>query len=103
MYAVITTGGKQYKVKEGQTVKVEKITADAGSMLELPTLLVSAEDGSDLKLGTPNVEGAKVTAKVVEHGRAAKIQIVKYKPKSRYKRVNGHRQPFTTIQIEKIA
>ena len=103
MYAVITSGGKQYKVKEGQTVKVEKLLADAGSTLELPVLLVSSEDGSGLKLGTPTVEGAKVTAKVVEHGRAAKIQIVKYKPKSRYKRVNGHRQPFTSIQIEKIA
>jgi large subunit ribosomal protein L21 len=103
MYAVIATGGKQYKVKEGQTVKVEKLLAEAGSTLELPALLVSGEDGSGLKLGTPNVEGSKVTAKVVGHGRAAKIQIVKYKPKSRYKRVNGHRQPFTSIQIEKIA
>ena len=103
MYAIITTGGKQYKVKEGQTVKVEKLAADAGSTLELAALLVSAEDGSGLKLGTPTVDGAKVTAKVVEHGRAPKIQVVKYKPKSRYKRVNGHRQPFTAIQIEKIA
>ncbi|MFA5853661.1 MAG: 50S ribosomal protein L21 [Patescibacteria group bacterium] len=103
MYAVIASGGKQYKVKEGQTVKVEKLLADEGSTLELPVLLVSSEDGSGLKLGTPTVDGAKVTAKVLEHGRAAKIQIVKYKPKSRYKRVNGHRQPFTSIQIEKIA
>lgn len=103
MYAVISSGGKQYKVKEGQTVKVEKLLADEGSTLELPVLLVSSEDGSGLKLGTPTVDGAKVTAKVLEHGRAAKIQIVKYKPKSRYKRVNGHRQPFTSIQIEKIA
>ncbi len=103
MYAVITTGGKQYKVKEGQTVKVEKLLADAGSTLELQPLLVSDESGASLKLGTPTVDGAKVTAKVLAHGRAAKIQIVKYKPKSRYKRVNGHRQPFTSIQIEKIA
>lgn len=103
MYAVITTGGKQYKVKEGQTVKVEKLTADAGSTMELATLLISDEDGSNLKLGTPTVDGAKVTAKILDHGRAAKIQIVKYKPKSRYKRVNGHRQPFTSIQIQKIA
>ncbi|WKZ29157.1 MAG: 50S ribosomal protein L21 [Patescibacteria group bacterium] len=103
MYAVISTGGKQYKVKEGQTVKVEKLDAEAGSTLELATLLVSSEDGSGLKVGTPTVDGAKVKAKVVGHGRAAKIQVVKYKPKSRYKRVNGHRQPFTSIQIEKIA
>ncbi len=103
MYAVVKTGGKQYKVKEGQTLNVEKLETPAGTSLDLEVLLVTDEEGKDLKVGTPTVAGAKVSAKVVEHGRAAKIQVVKYKPKSRYKRVNGHRQPFTKLQIEKIA
>ena len=103
MYAVIATGGKQYVVKEGQTLDVEKLEKEAGSSIELEVLMVTDEDGKDVKVGTPNVSGAKVTAKVVSQGRAKKIRIVKYKPKSRYTRVNGHRQPFTKIQIEKIA
>lgn len=103
MYAVIATGGKQYKVTEGQTLKVEKLEKEAGSTLDLEVLLVADADGKDVKVGTPEVTGAKVTATVVEHGRAAKIRVVKYKPKSRYTRVNGHRQPFTKLTIEKIS
>ena len=103
MYAVIATGGKQYVVKEGQTLEVEKLEKEAGSSLDLEVLMVTDAEGKDVKVGTPNVSGAKVTAKVLEQGRAKKIRIVKYKPKSRYTRVNGHRQPFTKIQIEKIA
>ena len=103
MYAVIATGGKQYVVKEGQTLNVEKLEKEAGSSVDLDVLMVSGDEGQDVKVGTPSVSGAKVTAKVVAHGRADKIRIVKYKPKSRYTRVNGHRQPFTQIQIEKIA
>ena len=103
MYAVIATGGKQYVVKEGQTLEVEKLEKEAGSSLDLEVLMVADADGKDVKVGTPNVAGAKVTAKVLSQGRAAKVRIVKYKPKSRYTRVNGHRQPFTQIQIEKIA
>ncbi|MEK7546267.1 MAG: 50S ribosomal protein L21 [Patescibacteria group bacterium] len=103
MYAVIATGGKQYLVKEGQTLNVEKLEKEAGAALDLEVLMVADADGKDVKVGTPNVAGAKVTAKVIEQGRAKKIRIVKYKPKSRYTRVNGHRQPFTKIQIEKIA
>ena len=102
MYAIIKTGGKQYKVAEGQNLKVEKLELDPGKTFDLDVLLVGNEDGTGLKVGKPLVSGAKVTAKVVEHGRHDKIQIVKYKPKSRYKRVAGHRQPFTTINIEKI-
>ena len=103
MYAVVKTGGKQYKVKEGGSLKIEKLEAQPGATLDLDVLLVADEDGKNVKVGTPNVSGAKVTAKVVEHGRAAKIRVVKYKPKSRYTRVNGHRQPFTQISIEKIS
>lgn len=103
MYAVIATGGKQYLVKEGQTLNVEKLEKEAGSTFDLDVLMVADADGKDVKLGTPNLSGAKVTAKVLSQGRAKKIRVVKYKPKSRYTRVNGHRQPFTKIQIEKIA
>ena len=103
MYAVIATGGKQYVVKEGQTLEVEKLEKEAGSSVDLEVLMVSDDAGNDVKVGTPNVAGAKVTAKVLEQGRAKKVRVVKYKPKSRYTRVNGHRQPFTKIQIEKIA
>ena len=103
MFAVIATGGKQYVVKEGQTLNVEKLEKEAGSSVDLEVLMVTDEDGKDVKVGTPNVSGAKVTAKVLEQGRAAKIRIVKYKPKSRYTRVNGHRQPFTKLSIEKIS
>jgi len=103
MYAVVKTGGKQYKVKEGQTLRVEKLEAQPGASVDLEVLMVSDEEGKDVKVGTPTVAGAKVSAKVVEHGRADKVLVVKYKPKSRYKRTNGHRQPFTSLQIEKIA
>ena len=103
MYAVIATGGKQYLVKEGQTLNVEKLAKDAGASIDLEVLMVADADGKDVKVGTPNVAGAKVTAKVLEQGRARKIRIVKYKPKSRYTRVNGHRQPFTKLSIEKIS
>jgi large subunit ribosomal protein L21 len=103
MYAVIATGGKQYLVKEGQTLNVEKLEKEAGATIDLDVLMVADADGKDVKIGTPNLSGAKVTAKVLSQGRAKKIRVVKYKPKSRYTRVNGHRQPFTKIQIEKIA
>ncbi len=102
MYAVVKTGGKQYKVKEGVSLKVEKLVAQPGDMLDLEVLLVADEDGKNVKVGTPNVAGAKVTAKVVEQGRHDKIRVVKYKPKSRYTRVNGHLQPFTEISIDSI-
>ena len=103
MYAVVKTGGKQYMVKEGQTLNVEKLDAQPGANVDLEVLLVSDEEGKALKVGTPTVAGAKVSAKVVEHGRADKVLVVKYKPKSRYKRVNAHRQPYTRLQVEKIS
>lgn len=103
MYAVIATGGKQYLVKEGQSLDVEKLEKEAGAAVDLEVLMVSDADGKDVKVGAPVLTGAKVSAKVVSQGRARKIRVVKYKPKSRYTRVNGHRQPFTKIQIEKIS
>lgn len=101
MYAVIRTGGKQYMVKEGDTLKIEKLVADVGADLNLEVLFIGDDKG--VKVGAPLVAGAKVTAKLLEHGRGKKIRIVKYKPKSRYRKVAGHRQPFTKIQISKIA
>lgn len=102
MYAVIKTGGKQYTVKEGETLNVEKLDLEPGKTLDLEVLMLTDEEGKDLKVGTPNVDGAKVIAKVLEQGRAKKVEIVKYKPKSRYTRRNGHRQPFTKIEIASI-
>ena len=104
MFAVIFTGGKQYLVKEGDTLRVEKLDAEKGSTVEFDKVLLTAkEDGADVKLGTPFLEGAKVSATVEEQGRAKKVRVVKYKRKIRYKRVFGHRQPFTKIKIAKIA
>lgn len=103
MYAVIKTGGKQYRVEEGESLKVEKIDLELGKTVELEVLMVADEEGKDVKVGTPTLKGAKVTAKVLEQGRAKKVEVVKYKPKSRYTRRNGHRQPFTKIEITKIS
>ncbi len=103
MYAVITTGGKQYLVRKGEKVQVEKLDLEEGKTFDLAAMLVSNEDGSDFKIGTPNVEGVKVTAKIVEHGRGDKISVIKFKRKVRYRRNVGHRQPFTVIEIESIA
>ena len=90
-------------VKEGQKLRVEMVQAEPGATLDLEVLLLADEEGTAVKVGTPTVAGAKVSAKVAGHGRAAKIRVVKYKPKSRYTRVNGHRQPFTELLIEKIS
>lgn len=100
--AVIKTGGKQYIVSEGKTLTVEKIESEVGSKIEFDAMLISDEEGSDVKIGTPIVDGAKISAVIKEHGRAKKISVIKYKSKSRYRRNIGHRQPFTKIQIEKI-
>lgn len=101
-FAVIKTGGKQFIVREGQELKVEKLLMEAGSSVEFDALLVSDTEGSNVAIGTPIVSGAKVKAKVLETDRDKKISIIKYKPKSRYRRNVGHRQPFTRIMIEKI-
>lgn len=102
MYAVITTGGKQYLVKEGASVQVELIDLKEGESITFPAMLVSNDDGSEVKVGNPEVKGVSVTAKIAEHGRARKISVIKYKPKVRYRRNVGHRQPFTVLTIEKI-
>ncbi len=102
MIAIIQTGGKQYLVKEGDVLTVEKLELEVGASLEFEALLVSKEDGADIKVGAPAVAGAKVMATVMEQGRAKKVSVIKYKPKVRYRRNVGHRQPFTQIKIESI-
>lgn len=99
MIAVIQTGGKQYIVKEGDVVKIEKLDAKIGDKVAFETLM-SAE-GDSVTLGKPSL-GQKVSGEVVEQGRDAKVEVVKYKPKSRYTRRTGHRQAFTKVKIAKI-
>ena len=103
MLAVITTGGKQYIVREGDELKVEKLDLEEGKTIEFGAMLVADEEGADVKVGAPNVDGAKVSATVMEQGRDKKITVIKYKPKVRYRRKYGHRQPFTKLKIEKIS
>ena len=101
MYAVLTTGGKQYRVQEGDVLFVEKLNAEVDSTVGLTEVLAVAKDG-EIKVGAPVVEGAKVVAKVLAQGKAKKVVVFKYKRKKDYRRKNGHRQPYTKIVIEKI-
>lgn len=101
MYAIIETGGKQYRVSEGDVLTIEKLTAGEGETVEFDRVL-TVVDGGDVKVGKPLLAGAKVTGKVVEHGKGKKILIFKYKAKSNYRKRQGHRQPFTKVVIEKI-
>jgi large subunit ribosomal protein L21 len=102
MFAVIKTGGKQYLVKEGDVLSVEKLGADAGTAVDFEVLLISDEEGKDLKVGSPVLSG-KAKGEIVAHGRAKKISVVKYKPKVRYKKRVGHRQPFSKVKITKLS
>ncbi|MBQ9441940.1 MAG: 50S ribosomal protein L21 [Selenomonadaceae bacterium] len=101
MYAIIKTGGKQYKVSEGDEIIVEKLEVAEGDEVTFDEVL-SVVDGENVKIGQPKVEGAKVSAKVVKNGKGPKIRIFKYKHKTNYRRRQGHRQPFTKVKIEKI-
>ena len=100
MQAIFVTGGKQYKVSEGDVIYVEKLDV-AGETVEFDNVLMTI-DGDDVKVGAPKVEGAKVTAKLVKNGKAKKIMVFKFKAKKNYRRRQGHRQPYTKLQIEKI-
>ena len=100
-YAIIETGGKQYRVQPGKSISVEKIEGEAGSTVELDRVLLVSEDDK-LSVGTPTVEGAKVLAEVTEQGRAKKIIILKYKAKTRYRVKTGHRQWLTKLAIKEI-
>lgn len=100
MYAIIETGGKQYKVENGDVIYVEKLAAEDDSTVEFNCVAVSGDDG--LKLGAPYVEGARVTAKVLKTGKGKKITVFTYKPKKGEKRKMGHRQPYTKVEIQSI-
>lgn len=102
MFAVLETGGKQYIVKEGDSLNIEKIEGEVGAKVTFDTvLLVSDENGTVMDVGTPYV-GKSISASIVEQDKAAKVRIVKFKAKVRYTRRGGHRQPYTKILIEKI-
>lgn len=102
MYAVIETGGKQYKVQEGDVVFVEKIEAEDGAVLTFDKVLAISNEGN-VTFGKPLVENASVSAKVLGQGKDKKIIVFKYKPKKGYRNKNGHRQPYTKVQIDKIS
>ena len=101
MYAIIETGGKQYKVQEGDFVFVEKLEVEAGATVEIDKVL-AVGDGAEVKFGAPYVEGAKVTAEAVKNGKDKKIIVYKYKPKKGYHKKQGHRQPYTKLEIKAI-
>lgn len=98
MHAVIKTGGKQYRVAAGDKLNIETIAGEAGADVEFDQVLMIS-DGDDVAVGTPFVDGAKVTAKLVEHGRGEKIRIIKFKRRKHYRRQMGHRQNYTRVEI----
>ncbi|MFC1971653.1 50S ribosomal protein L21 [Chloroflexota bacterium] len=101
MYAIIETGGKQYKITEGQTIDVEHLDMAEGSNVELDRVLLIS-DGEKISVGKPVIDGAKVLATLQQNGKEAKVIVFKYKPKVRYRRKNGHRQLFTRLTIDSI-
>ncbi len=101
MYAIIKTGGKQYKVREGDVLEVEKLGVAEGEAVELTSVLAVEQDGN-LQVGRPFIDGAKVTLRVDKQGKGDKVIIFKYKPKKRYRKKQGHRQPLSRVTVEKI-
>jgi large subunit ribosomal protein L21 len=101
MYAVVNTGGKQYKVQKGETLRIEKIPGEVGSSVTFDKVLMVA-DGENIRVGQPVLENVAVQAQIVEQDKAKKILIFKYTRRKRYRRKNGHRQPFTAIRIDGI-
>lgn len=101
MYAIIESGGKQYKVSEGDIISVELLSAETDAALEIDKVLAVENEGK-LTVGSPYLEGAKVECKILAHGKGKKVIVFHYKPKKNIRKKNGHRQPFTKIQIEKI-
>ena len=102
MYAVVNTGGKQYKVQQGEILRVEKIPGDVGSPVKFERILMFS-DGENVSIGQPVLENVAVEGHIVEQGRAKKIIVFKYKKRKRYRRKAGHRQDFTAVQIDSIA
>ena len=102
MYAVVETGGKQYKVSEGETIEVEKLPYEVGEAIRLDRVLLVTDDGGEVRIGQPTVEGAVVSATVMGHKRGRKIIVFKYRPKVRYRRKQGHRQTYTHLRVDEI-
>lgn len=102
MYAIIETGGKQYRVREGDTLYVERLPAEPNDVVVVDRVLAVGGEGKEFKAGRPLVPGARVRLKVLRHGRGKKITVFKYKPKKNYRRKQGHRQAFTAVEVEKI-
>ncbi len=102
MYAVIKTGGKQHKVAEGEILKVEKLKASEGEPVDITDVLLIEKDG-EVTLGSPFIEGARVTAKILRHGKEDKVTIIKMKRRKDYRKKQGHRQNYSEIQIEQIS
>lgn len=100
MYAIVLTGGKQYKVSEGDLINVEKLNLEAGAQVKLDVLMLC--DGETVKAGNPYVEGSEVVAEVVGQGKAPKIYVLRYKAKKRVRKLQGHRQPYTTLKIVSV-
>jgi large subunit ribosomal protein L21 len=101
MYAVIATGGKQYKVTKGETLRVEKLDGEEGSSIKLDKVLMVA-DGDKVEVGTPNLDKASVTAKIMAHGRGDKVEIIKFRRRKHSRRQMGHRQSYTEIEVTDI-
>ena len=102
MYAVIESGGKQHRVEKGEVIRFEKLKAEAGTTVDFDKVMMVA-DGADVKIGAPYVEGGKVSAEVVNHGRHDKVTIIKMKRRKHYRRQAGHRQWYTELKITSIA
>lgn len=101
-YAIVNTGGKQYRVQPGDTIRVESLSGDQGDLVELDDVRMVSDEG-EVTLGSPTIAGAKVTAEILGRGKAKKIIIFKYKAKTRYRRKNGHRQQYTELRITDIS
>lgn len=102
MYAIIKTGGKQYRVNEGDVISVEKLAVDSGEAVVFDEVLVVSKNG-ELQIGAPVVNGAKVEGTVIQQGKEKKVVVFKYKPKKDFRKKQGHRQPFTRVMIDKIS
>jgi large subunit ribosomal protein L21 len=101
MYAVVATGGKQYKVQQGDVLRVEKLVGDVGAEVAFDKVLMFS-DGENVQIGQPVVEGAVVKGHIIEQGKSKKVLVFKYKRRKRYRRKQGHRQPYTAVRIDAI-
>jgi large subunit ribosomal protein L21 len=101
MYAVVATGGKQYKVQEGEILRVEKLDGEVGATVTFDKVLMTS-DGTDVALGAPVLEGAEVVGTIVEQDKSKKVLVFKYKRRKRYRKMQGHRQPYTAVKINTI-